>query len=112
MKKIIIVLASLTLCFSLASAQEKPDAATNWKKNCAKCHAPDGSGKTKMGEKLKLKDYTDAQVQASLTDDDLFKATKEGVKGEDGKEKMPGYAAKLSDDEIKALVTFIRAMKK
>lgn len=105
----------LTLVFTAALAQaETPDAAANWKKHCAKCHAADGTGKTKMGEKLGLKDYTDAKVQEKFTDEEIFKATKDGVPGEKegDKPKMNGYGDKLSDAEIQALVAYIRAMKK
>ena len=52
------------------------DAAENWNKQCASCHAKDGSGNTKMGKKLKVKDYRDAKVQAEFTDDAAMKAIK------------------------------------
>ena len=86
------------------------DVAANWKKNCGSCHGQDGKGQTKMGKKSGVSDYTDAAVQASFTDEDAFKATKEGVK-KDGKTVMKPYAAKLSDDEIKELVAHIRSFK-
>ena len=87
------------------------DVKENWDKHCAKCHAADGTGKTKMGEKAGVKDYTSAAVQATLTDEEMFKATKEGVK-EGDKTKMKAFGDVLSDDEIKALVKHIRAFKK
>jgi mono/diheme cytochrome c family protein len=71
----------------------------------------DGKGKTKMGEKLQVKDYTDAKVQEELKDDQMTKAIKEGVKDGD-KTKMKAFGEALSDDEIKALVKFIRDFKK
>lgn len=87
------------------------DVETNWKKNCASCHGKDGKGDTKMGEKLGAKDYTDPKAQASFTDEEAFKVTKEGLK-KDGKKIMKPYAEKLSDDEIKELVAHIRGFKK
>jgi len=84
-------------------------AADNWDNNCAKCHGADGSGNTKMGKKLNVKNYTDAQVQASLKDDDLFAAIQNGVTV-DGKEKMKGFKDDLSEAEIKDLVAYIRKM--
>ena len=87
------------------------DAKDNWTKNCAKCHGAEGKGDTAMGKKSGAKDYTDAKVQAEFTDEQAFKAIKEGVKVED-KKKMDPYGEKLSDDEIKALVSYIRAFKK
>jgi len=88
------------------------DVKENWAKHCAKCHGEDGKGQTKMGAKLKAKDYTDAAVQAKMKDEEMFKATKEGVKTPDGKVQMKGFADVLSDDEIKALVKHIRTYKK
>ena len=63
-----------------------------------------------MGQKLGAKDYTDAKVQAALTDDAAFKAIKEGVKANDGKTLMKP-AEGLSDDDIKALVAYMRTFK-
>jgi len=109
MKKIIIV--SVALLIAGAVSVRAADAKENWDKSCAKCHGPDGKGKTKMGEKLAVKDYTDAKVQDGMKDDAMIKAIKEGVK--DGeKTKMKGFGDALSDDEIKALVKQIREFKK
>ena len=87
------------------------DVKENWDKHCAKCHAADGTGKTKMGEKLGMKDYTSADVQAKMKDEAMAKAIKEGVK--DGeKVKMKAFGDVLNEDEIKALVKHIRSFKK
>jgi cytochrome c553 len=86
-------------------------AAENWENSCAKCHSADGSGSTKIGKKLKLKDYTDAKVQAALKDEDMVKAINDGVTDE-GKEKMKGFKGELSAQEVKDLVAFIRKMQK
>jgi mono/diheme cytochrome c family protein len=109
MKKLIIV--GVALLVAGAVTVRAADAKENWEKNCTKCHGPDGKGKTKMGEKLALKDYTDAKVQDSLKDDAMTKAIKDGVK--DGeKTKMKAFGDVLSDDEIKALVKYVRDFKK
>ena len=81
-----------------------------WAKKCAGCHGPDGKGDTKMGKKLEIKDFTDAKYQASLKDEDMLKAIKEGVK--DGEKVRMKAAEGLSDEEMKALVTYVRAFKK
>jgi cytochrome c553 len=93
---------------SLAAAA---DAKTNWEDHCAKCHGAAGKAETRMGQRLKLKDYSDPKVQSELTDEVILKATLEGVKGADGKEKMQGYADKLSTDDAKALLALIRSFK-
>jgi cytochrome c553 len=86
-------------------------AAENWENHCTKCHGDDGKGQTKAGKKLKLKDYTDAKVQAEMKDEDMIKAIADGINGADGKEKMKGYKSEVSADEVKDLVAFIRKFK-
>ena len=103
----ILTLMGVMLVAALAQAG---DAKETFEKNCAKCHGTDGKGQTKMGQKLGAKDYTDAKVQAALTDDAAFKAIKEGVKANDGKTLMKP-AEGLSDDDIKALVAYMPTFK-
>lgn len=109
MKKILAL--SLFASAILAAAAFAATAADNWDNNCAKCHGADGSGNTRMGKKLHVKDYTDATVQAGLKDADMFKAIKEGVTAE-GKERMKAFKDDLSDAEITDLVAYIHQMKK
>jgi cytochrome c553 len=109
MKKIVILAA--TVGFAAAMTVSAADAKENWDKLCAKCHGPDGKGQTKMGQKLGVKDMSDAKVQEELKDDVAFKAIKEGVKDKDGKTLMKA-AEGLSDDDIKALVQQVRSLKK
>jgi cytochrome c553 len=110
MKKVIVVSLALLLVGALST--HAADAKAIWSKDCAKCHGEDGKGKTKMGEKLGVKDYTDAKVQAEMKDADLAKAIKDGVKEKDSdKVKMKAFAD-LSDDEVKALVEQVRSFKK
>ena len=85
--------------------------AENWENNCAKCHGADGKGQTKAGKKLNVKDYTDAKVQAEMKDEDIIKATTNGVSDKAGKERMKAYKGELSADEIKDLVGYIRKFK-
>lgn len=87
------------------------EVAENWTKHCVSCHAKDGSGNTKMGKKLNVLDYRDAKAQEGFTDDAALKAIKEGAKDKAGKETMKPFTEKLSDDEAKALVTYVRSLK-
>lgn len=107
MTKILLIAAAFALPASVASA----DTGAIYKKHCASCHAPDGSGNTRMGKKTGARDYRDPKVQASFTDAEALDATLNGVK-KDGKTVMKGYSSKISEEEAKALVKYIRAFQK
>ena len=70
---------AMTVALLVGAGTLQADVAANWKKNCASCHGQDGKGQTKMGKKLGANDYTDPAVQAGFTDEEAFKATKEGI---------------------------------
>ena|SRR5579863_4705635 len=82
------------------------DAATLYKAKCAVCHAADGSGNSDMGKKLESPDLRSDAIQketdAQLTD---------GITNGKGK-KMPAYKTKLTEDQIKDLVAYIRELAK
>jgi cytochrome c553 len=109
MRKIASLIA---LCLAVSAlAARAADAKENWEKNCQKCHGADGKGETAMGKKLKVKDYTDAKVQASMKDEEMVKFIKEGKK-EGDKTLMKAYADSFSDAEIKDLAAYVRKFKK
>ena len=87
------------------------DPKTNWSNNCMQCHGPDGSANTPMGKALNAKDLTNAKIQSSFTDAEAAAAIKEGVTKE-GTSRMIAFGGKLTDEEIKALVAYVRGLKK
>lgn len=80
------------------------DTAALFKTKCQVCHGADGKG-TPAGQKMGAKDFQSPEVQKA-SDAELIKVTKEG------KGKMPKYDGKLTDDQIKDLVKFIRTLGK
>jgi len=106
-------LAALTVIgFALvAGSASGADVKPLYDKHCAKCHGPDGKGKTKMGKQSGVKDYTDPKVQEEMKDDVALKTIKEGIT-EKGKERMKAYASELNDADIKGLIAYMRAFKK
>ena len=99
-RRLCLLLATIISSTGIAAAA---DAGANWSANCASCHGKDGSGNTTMGKKLGVKDYTKDQ---SFSDADAEKVIK------NGKDKMKGFGSKLSDADIKALVAYVRTLKK
>jgi cytochrome c6 len=114
MKKTILLAALFGLAAALTA--KAADASDNWISHCARCHGADGKGDTKMGSHLGCKDFTDAKVQADLKDDAAAKAITDGLKSDDGRTLMKpfvtGADTPLSDAEVKALVAYVRTLKK
>ena len=79
------------------------DGASLFKTKCAACHGPDGTGQTPMGRKLLVKNLGSAEVQ-KLTDPEITQVLT------DGKGKMP--KSKLSAEDMKAVIEFVRSLKK
>ncbi len=109
MKKLLTL--TIAVLGAAALSASAADGKALYEKDCAKCHGADGRGETKMGKKLGAKDYTDAKVQEELKDDAAVKAIKEGYKDKDGKVIMKP-AEGLSDEDMKALVAYMRSFKK
>ena len=103
MKRTVLLLAIIAMMLAPLAAFAA-DGAAVYKGKCASCHGPDGKGETSIGKSMKLKSLGSSGVQKT-TDADLTKVIS------DGKGKMPAYKGKLSADEIKALVAYIRTLK-
>jgi cytochrome c6 len=101
MKRKIFVLA--TIIIASAGISVAADAAANWNQLCASCHGKNGSGNTAMGKKLAVKDYSKNQGFSDAEATNVIK---------NGKGKMKGYKDKLSDADVKALVAYVRSLKK
>ena len=102
---ILVVFVAAAACVSAA------DVKQNWEKHCLKCHGADGKGNTKMGKQSGVKDYTDPKVQAEMKEENALKIIKEGIV-EKGRKKMDPYADKLTEQEMKELIAYIRAFNK
>jgi cytochrome c6 len=95
-----LVFAWLT---SSAAAAADPKTADLYKSKCQSCHGPDGKATT-IGKKLGAKDFQDPEV-AKMSEEDLAQVTATG------KNKMPAYKGKLTEDQINALAKYIKEMK-
>ena len=121
LKSFLLFTAVVVLVFTSVSvpAQDKgtgksvPDMHAKAKKlydlDCALCHGATGDGKTDLAKdmQLNLMDWTDPKTLASMSDQALFDAIRKG------KGKMPPEdTSRAKDDEVKALVTYIRQLSK
>jgi mono/diheme cytochrome c family protein len=99
------ILVGLAILAVPSCLQAQNDAAKTFKANCMVCHSEDGSGSTPAGRGLKAKDLRSAGVQAK-TDAEITDTIAKG------KGKMPAFGAKLSADQIKAVVAYVRQLPK
>ncbi|HYL91853.1 MAG TPA: cytochrome c [Alphaproteobacteria bacterium] len=102
LSRIAMLAAASVLVFAIPSRAE--DVAALYKTKCAVCHGPDGKGDTAAGKKLGVKDFHSPEI-AKAKDAELIEATTKG------KGKMPSYDKKLTDDQIKELIKYIRTLK-
>ena len=111
----IVVLMAFLIASSLAmalfegigrSSQKLPDGDALFLKNCASCHGKDGRAKTFKAKFNHARNLTDPTWQAAINDEHMYESILRG------KGKMPAFRKKLSDNEVAALVTYIRNLKK
>jgi mono/diheme cytochrome c family protein len=99
--------AVLAVTLSLASGviHAQSGGAATYTAKCQMCHGADGSGATPAGKAMKAIPFNDPQI-LSKSDADLIAATKSG------KGKMPAYAGKISDVDIKEVIAYIHTLQK
>jgi mono/diheme cytochrome c family protein len=98
----------VTLCavaFSISPAYAQDGGAEIYKAKCQMCHGPDGQGNTPAGKIAKIVSFKDPSV-VNASDSDLIPVVK------NGKNKMPGFTGKLSDDQINSVIAYIRTLQK
>ncbi|MFZ5469008.1 MAG: c-type cytochrome [Myxococcota bacterium] len=106
MKKLALaVLLAVAVPFTALAGDE---TAALYKKHCKSCHGMDGKADTKTGKKEKMTDISTAEWQSKNSDEKIFKVISNGEKDT----KMKPFKEKLSEDEIKGLVKFVRGFGK
>lgn len=75
-------------------------------KTCASCHGKDGRAKTFKAKLNHARNLTDAEWQGRVGDERIFNSIM------NGKGKMPASGKKFSEQEINALVVYVRGLKK
>ncbi len=85
------------------------DAASLFKTHCIPCHGEDGKGTdlgkqlAAMAEGIEFPDFTNPEWQAKKTDERMIDQIKNG-----SPDRMFPFKDKLSEEEIKALVAYVR----
>ena len=76
--------------------------ADNYKAKCAMCHGADGLASGPAGKAMKVPPFT----ASKLTEAEMIAETKAG------KGKMPAFAGKLTDAQIKDVVAYVKTLEK
>ena len=98
---IVVILLALLL-----STPARADfGADTYKAKCAACHGAKGLGDTMLGRNLKIPALGSTEVQTK-SDDELITIISKG------KKRMPPFDRKLSKEEIRDVLKFVRALKK
>jgi cytochrome c oxidase cbb3-type subunit 3 len=77
-----------------------------YSRNCASCHGRDGRAKTSRGRRNHSRDLNDHEWQERVSDERIFNSIL------NGKGKMPGYSKKFSEQEVDALVAYVRGLRR
>lgn len=91
------------LCSFVVPAFAADSGADTFKTRCAMCHGQDGKADTPAGKAFKAMPLRDPMV-VNASDEELANIVK------NGKNKMPSFKDKLTDDQIKAVITYIRTL--
>lgn len=93
-------------------AEAVKEAAGIYEKKCSKCHGDKGDGKGSATKELDVKprNYTDKSVMEKLPDGQLFWIIANGSDPE--ATEMTGYKKKLSEEQMWALVHYIRTFQR
>jgi len=105
MKAMFRIAVALACTTAAVSSYSEPPAAAVYKANCAMCHGAAGDGNTPAGKKFNVPSFS-TPTAVNESDATLLSVVK------DGKGKMPAWKSKLTDDQVKGVVAFIRTLQK
>lgn len=80
------------------------EVAALYKAKCLSCHGADGKGDTPAGRRTAARSFRSPEVM-KLSDAVLIECTTKG------RNKMPGYGQKLTAEQIRDLVKYLRTLK-
>lgn len=98
--KVIITVVAFSLVVAMAGTAMAQDGAALYKTKCQMCHGPDGKGSA-VGLKMGAKPFSETKA----SEKEFIEIT------ENGKNKMPAFKGKLTDEQIKQVVEYVRTLK-
>jgi mono/diheme cytochrome c family protein len=98
----VVLALVLSVAGTVSFAQSAGEAI--YKANCQSCHGATGTPSPAMAKMMGVKPASDPDVK-KLTEAEDFDAIK------NGKNKMKPFAGKLTDEQIKDVVSYFRTLK-
>jgi mono/diheme cytochrome c family protein len=102
MRSMVVLAAVVGMAGSVGFAQSPGEAI--YKANCQSCHGSSGTPSPGIAKMMGVKPVSDPDI-AKLTAAQEFDSVK------NGKGKMKPFSAKLTDAQIKDVVTYFRTLK-
>lgn len=105
-----VLLLTLPMSIMTANAVEKP--ADIYKNYCWQCHGKNGNGQGVNVNDMPAdpRNHSSASEMSPLSDEDIFKAIKEGGQAVKKSVLMPPWGSVLTDEEIRGLVKYLRTL--
>jgi mono/diheme cytochrome c family protein len=100
-----VITVFVALALAAPSSVAAADAAKVFKKKCAACHGKEGEP-NKVFAKQGVRSFKDAEWQKATKDAQVEDSIRKGKKGT----MMASFEKQLSDEEVKALVAYIRTL--
>ncbi len=101
-----LALVGLAAAAGVAQAQTPVDAAQLFARNCASCHGTAGTPNPAMVRSLgAIPDFTDPHAIGAVPDSVLISVVTGGKRP-----NMPAYRGRLTADQIRALVTYLKTL--
>jgi len=95
---------------ALVRAADTAPAAHDYFRYCANCHGAKGRGNGPQARQLEAPpdDLSDCRATGKVSDDQFFKAIKQGGLAAGMGPEMPAWSGTLDDAQIHALVAYVR----
>ena len=97
-----ITLVAVLAATTMTTAFAQGSGADTYKAKCAMCHAADGTASGPAGKAMNVPSFK----ASKQTEAEMIAETKAG------KGKMPSFTGKLTDSQIKDVVTYVRTLQK
>lgn len=104
-----LLLASLT---ASACAENTESGKVLYEMYCTQCHGLSGHGDGVNAPQLSIqpRNHTDRAEMSARTDEELFKAIKEGGQAVNKSVLMPNWDGNMSDEQIRDVVAYLREL--